>query len=229
MHVEGTHDPRPAGDPPPGNARAGTASRSLSDTAFVVLGYVGTRSSGVHGYELHRHLSSSVHRIASLRLSHMYRLLHQLERVGFVTRSIDAASSRLRHPYATTRAGRAAFSDWLLSAPQDVDPLRDPLVDRLRFADRLPRPSLLHLLDNAAHRCRVELDALGRLGAAAEAPGDAEAEADSVYVVALREHLERQARLIEKLRDVARRHPQRAPVHPAAGRRPCVSRWRPPP
>jgi DNA-binding PadR family transcriptional regulator len=138
-----------------------TSSEQLSQVAYVILGYVGMHPEGVHGYRLGRALSRSPLGLPSLRLGQLYRVLHQLERSGCLESHVEASGSRpARYRFTVTPAGRSTFSRWLMSIPEGAGPIRDQLLDRLRFADRLPESALQRLLAEAVRECEAALEKL---------------------------------------------------------------------
>jgi len=129
----------------------------LPEVAHVILGYVAMYPDGVHGYRLGRMLSEPPLRVPSLRLGHLYRVLRRLQRAGLVACTVEAQSSRLRYRFSITPAGETAFRAWLLSVPSGSGLTRDHVLERLRFADRVPSCDVLRLIDEAARACESEL------------------------------------------------------------------------
>lgn len=122
---------------------------ALSEAAHVVLGYVGEHPEGIHGYRLGSILSRSPLRLPSLGLGQLYRLLHRLEKAGLVTSRVEEESARLRYRFTITPRGEACFSKWMKTVPEENGTTCDQVLDRLRFADRLPGTVLLRLIDDA--------------------------------------------------------------------------------
>ena len=135
----------------------------LPETAYVILGYVGMYPNGIHGYRLGRILLHSPLGLRSVRIGQLYRVLHRLERADLVKTHVEAGGPRpARYRFTMTASGRSRFRLWLRSAPRGSGPLRDRVINRLRFADLLPPADLESLLEDAARECRIELEEIQR-------------------------------------------------------------------
>jgi DNA-binding PadR family transcriptional regulator len=132
----------------------------------MILGYVAMYPEGVHGYQLGRTLSKPPLRVPSLRLGHLYRVLRRLQRAGLLACTVEAESARLRYRFSITPDGAAAFGEWLRRVPQSAGVIRDHVLERLRFADRMSRHDVLRLIDEAVRACESELKELGQYGRA---------------------------------------------------------------
>jgi DNA-binding PadR family transcriptional regulator len=156
-------------------ASAGAKGRAdagrLPDAAFVVLGYIGRYPNGVHGYQLGRALSCPPLRVASMQLGQLYRVLQRLEKAGFVQRHVETESSRLRYRFTVTGEGAHAFERWLSAIPKDTGQACEQLLDRLRFADRVPAETVLRLIDSAARQCQKGIEELAAHAGGREAAG----------------------------------------------------------
>jgi DNA-binding PadR family transcriptional regulator len=145
--------------PDPHDAR----DHQLPEIAHVILGYVAMYPEGVHGYRLGRTLARAPLGLPALRLGQVYRALRHLERQGFVRSEIESGGPRpARHRFTVTPDGAAAFRAWLTSVPHGPEPLRDQMLNRLRFVDRLPPAVVESLLREAVGECDAELEALRR-------------------------------------------------------------------
>jgi DNA-binding PadR family transcriptional regulator len=185
------------------------ADGRLPEAVYVILGYVGTFPDGVHAYRLGRLLLRTRLGMPLLRLGQLYRALHCLERAALVRGTVEIGTSgHERCRYAMTREGRAAFRDWLTGPTCARLPLRDQLLERLRFAEQLPGSVLRRLLDDGRWECHAERDAL--TGEAALTKGS-EATTGALYALAL------EARLLADLRWL------RATRRLLEGRSRCVS------
>jgi len=99
-----------------------------------------------HGYELLQRLVPFEPGSAGLNEGRLYKLLGDLEREGF-TRHLIVRQKDLpdRKVLRLTRAGKAAFFEWLQNPPACEGPakydffLRDPFLVRLFFAHHLRR------------------------------------------------------------------------------------------
>lgn len=165
---------------------------ALPDFAFVVLGHLERHPEGVHGYELGRALAQAV---AGPRFSQIYRLLRRLERAGMASSRVETESSHLRYRFSITASGRSALHGWLTRIP-DRGVTCEQLLDRLRFADRLPRECLIRWIDAALSRCDEELGAIEATSSSHPRSG---AE-DPAYAMAMKARLTADRCWIEELR-----------------------------
>jgi len=133
----------------------------LPEHAYVVLGCVGMYPEGIHGYRLGRTLSRSPLGLPLLGLGQLYRVLHHLEGAGLVKGQIEVnGSARARYRFTMTTQGGTAFRDWLTGVSRGSVPVRDQLLNRLRFADQLSGAELRRFLGEAMRECEAELDDL---------------------------------------------------------------------
>jgi DNA-binding PadR family transcriptional regulator len=139
------------------------AGAQLPEHAYVILGYVALHTDGVHGYQIGRLLLRSPLGLPLLGLGQLYRVLHQLEGVGFITGTIEInGAARARYRFTMTRKGGTAFRQWLVGGSRGAAPVRDQLLNRLRFAEQVPQPALRRLVAEAVKECEGELGDLKR-------------------------------------------------------------------
>jgi len=159
----------------------------LSELASVILGYVAMYPDGVHGYHLGRMLSRSPLGLPTLRLGQLYRILHHLERAGLVKSRVEATGPRpARYRFVTTVQGRSIFLKWLTSLPHGSGPVREQVLNRLRFSHRLPAPAMRYLLEEAARECQEEL---GNLHRHKKSTGSLYGEVKSLHLMAVEARL----------------------------------------
>ena len=201
---------------PPQDPELGDVGKKggLPEVAYLVLGYVAMHPAGVHGYQLGRTLSEPPLRVPSLRLGHLYRLLRRLQRAGLVACNVEAGSTRLRYRFSITPEGEAIFREWLLHVPRSPGLTRDHVLERLRFADRVPSRDVLRLIDGAVQACESELEEMAQHGRADDEPGDALPEIDArIYLMARKARLADDRCWLEEVRRLVERG-ARAPVAP---------------
>jgi DNA-binding PadR family transcriptional regulator len=173
-------------------SRAKHRAAPLTDLAFVILGCVGGYPEGIHGYRLATQLSRVPLRSRALRLGQLYRVLQRLETAGLVKRRLDTTSdSRLRYVYRISKIGESRLNRWLLSVPSE-SVTADQLLDRLRFADRMPAAQLRALVEEAHRQCERALNDHLRHDhrSREEGSGAGGFEFGEVYRMALRSRLE---------------------------------------
>ena len=133
-------------------------SAGLREFSYVILGYVEMHPDGIHGYRLGRLLSQSPLGLSALRLGQVYRALRRLERAALLCRRVEPGGPRpARNRYTVTREGAEAFWRWLTSLGDGCGSVRERLLNRLRFVDRMPVAAIRSLIAEAASECEGEL------------------------------------------------------------------------
>jgi DNA-binding PadR family transcriptional regulator len=173
----------------------------LSELASVILGYVAMYPDGVHGYHLGRILSRSPLGLPTLRLGQLYRILHHLERVGLVKSHVEATGPRpARYSFVVTAQGRSIFLKWLTSLPHDGSaPVREQVLNRLRFSHRLPASDVRCLLEEAALECQEEL---GNIHRHKRSSAGLYGEVNSLHLIAVEARLAADRRWLDEIRSL---------------------------
>jgi DNA-binding PadR family transcriptional regulator len=180
------------------------ANGRLPELECVILGYVQAYPDGVHGYQLGRMLSRSRLGLRSLRLGQLYRVLHHLESAGLVKSRVEAGGPRpARYRFSVTPEGISSFREWLTSVPQAGGPIAEQVLNRLRFAERLPGSALRRLLERAVRACQAELDGLQR-------EGDPSIETKPLHSMALEARVAAERRWLDELRQLVEELPSRS-------------------
>lgn len=94
----------------------------------------------LHGYELHRQLSTNLREVWRIPQNQTYNLLKRLEKDGWASPAAlpEFSGGRTRTPLALTTAGRARFEHWLhTDSPCTARAIRVELLTRLFFASRI--------------------------------------------------------------------------------------------
>jgi DNA-binding PadR family transcriptional regulator len=182
---------------PVSRAQAAKDAR-LPDVAYTILGYVSMYPDGVHGYELGRALSRASIRAPSLRLGQLYRLLRRLERAELVSCRVEADTARLRYRFSITSHGETCFQRWLANIPKDAAGTCDALLERLRFAERMPSAVLVRLVDETAAECRSQMEQVSKQAASAE-----DGSKGRLYAMALKARLADDRCWLEEVRRLA--------------------------
>ncbi|RMF22395.1 MAG: PadR family transcriptional regulator [Deltaproteobacteria bacterium] len=102
---------------------------------YAVLGFVGARAEGLHGYRLKSDMQALCDDFWQVNYGKMYRILDVLERAGELTVSAEIQNGRPnRKVYRITERGRQSLDDWLLQPVSECPrPLRDELSLKLLF------------------------------------------------------------------------------------------------
>ncbi|EFO80263.1 molybdenum ABC transporter, periplasmic molybdate-binding protein [Oscillochloris trichoides DG-6] len=128
----------------------------------AILGFLQERP--LHAYALHQELSApdALGQIWYVKLSHFYALVGKLIQAGYVVSEDDQHEAAPRKLLMLTKAGRAAFTDWLRGPVTDPDQLRIDLLARLYFAQQTGPEAVQRLLSNQRAVVRAWRDHLRR-------------------------------------------------------------------
>lgn len=109
----------------------GVPSRKELSAEPVLLGLLSWKP--MHGYELYQNLTSSpLRRVWYLGISQMYKLLKELEALGYVEGRREVQENRpFKRIYHITPPGREAFLHWLET------PVINPRLIRVEFLAKL--------------------------------------------------------------------------------------------
>jgi DNA-binding PadR family transcriptional regulator len=96
------------------------------------------------GYELKQIAEAGVGYVWTAAKSHVYAVLPNLVRGGFVTsRRVSQARRPDKQLYRITRKGRQAFLDWLEEPIEESSGSRSPFLLKLFFGDQMCREALV--------------------------------------------------------------------------------------
>lgn len=125
----------------------------LNATAGALLGLL--RAGPRSGYDLVAEADKVIGGFWTITRSQVYRELADLAQRGLVERG--ETGPRDRQPFAITPRGRAAFRDWVNTAPEPEN-LRIPLLLRLTFVDEIEPDELRQTLADhrAVHALRLD-------------------------------------------------------------------------
>lgn len=114
-------------------AAAATAPTTLQ---YALLGLLARRP--LTGYEILKRFNRSVVFFWHAKQSQIYAELKRMERLGLVTSRVEVQRRRPnRRHYAMTPAGEAVLRGWV-DARTPVGPVKDEMLLRTFFSDRLP-------------------------------------------------------------------------------------------
>jgi hypothetical protein len=99
-----------------------------------------------------------------------------------------------------TAEGRTRFRRWLTSLPKGGGPIREHVLDRLRFSECLPSTALQRLLAEARRECETQIDALRGDGVDA---ATRHASGKALHAMALEARLAADKRWLDEVRALA--------------------------
>jgi DNA-binding PadR family transcriptional regulator len=137
----------------------------------ALLGFL--RGGPLHGYELHRRLAdpAGLGTVWPLKQANLYSLLRRLEAEGYATSREQAQPARpARKLFRLTRAGKAAFLDWVQRPVAHGRELCVEFLVKLYLAER-EDPALAERLIERQHAALQAWLAAQQAQAAAAPPG----------------------------------------------------------
>ena len=129
-------------------------SRELSPQ-WVLLGLLARKP--MHGYELHQLFTapSQLERVWHLGMSQMYKLLKELEDLGYVEVSVEEQESRPdKKVYHVTPSGREAFLKWLQTPVSGIRLIRIEFLGKLFLAEALGPEMIERVVDVQLEACQ---------------------------------------------------------------------------
>lgn len=127
---------------------------------YVIMGFLYFRP--MHGYDLHKRLSSDLHEVWHVSQSQVYSVLKNLTRCGLIV-SIHLAQGekRGRDLYSLTEQGRSEFITWLYHpTPGSARAIRVEFTSRMYFASQLSRELCVQLIKEQAEYTREAITEL---------------------------------------------------------------------
>lgn len=130
------------------------------ESAYAILGLV-DKSPG-SGYDLASLADRTLGYFWPLSHTLVYSGLARLGDLGWVD-GVDVAQDRRpdKRVWSSTRAGRDALADWLLSPAKDVNDFRSGFLLKFMFGARMPRATLSSLLADYRESLLTTLEDLG--------------------------------------------------------------------
>ncbi|MBI3661000.1 PadR family transcriptional regulator [Candidatus Acetothermia bacterium] len=99
------------------------------------------------GYEIKRHMESSISYFWSAPLSQIYRTLEALEQEGWVTKQIQIQEGKPnRHLHSTTPKGQKELLRWLQEPLYELPKLRDTSLVKVFFGALLAKEEMFKFL-----------------------------------------------------------------------------------
>jgi DNA-binding PadR family transcriptional regulator len=169
------------------------AASRMPDIAFYILGLVAEHPDGIHGYALMRAGRPAPFAGQSMVLTQLYRRLERLQGQGFLRREVEASGPRLRYLFSITARGETALRKWLSSPVATTE----GVIERLRFASRLPRAAVLGMLESAD---RHIADTLTRFRKSAEGHEREPGEGDGLWIRAVEARLDADRQWLQVVR-----------------------------
>lgn len=127
---------------------------------YVIMGFLYFRP--MHGYDLHKNLSSELHEVWHVSQSQVYNNLKNLARHGLIVSFHSAQGGKHgRDVYSLTGQGRSEFITWLHQpTPASARSMRVEFTSRMYFASRLSRELCIQLIREQAECTRAAITEL---------------------------------------------------------------------
>jgi len=113
----------------------------------------------MHGYDIHKFLSSGLNGVWYVGMSNMYGMLKKLESDGHVSSVIEAQANRpARRIFSVTEKGRNFFGDWISKPVNNIRDLRVEFIAKLYFFKDLNLSGGERLVERQKAVCRRILE-----------------------------------------------------------------------
>ncbi|NIQ40370.1 MAG: hypothetical protein GTN81_17565 [Proteobacteria bacterium] len=113
----------------------------------------------MHGYDIHKFLSTALKGVWYVGMSNMYNMLKKLEAHGYVSSTIEANGNRpARRVFNITQKGESLFKDWIAKPVDNIRDLRVEFIAKLYFLRDLRLSGGVRLIERQKVVCRKILD-----------------------------------------------------------------------
>jgi DNA-binding PadR family transcriptional regulator len=139
--------------------KSSNAASELSPK-YAVMGFLYMQP--MHGYELHKHLESSLREVWHISQSQTYNILKHLEKDQLITVTLQSQEKKPdRELLKLTEAGRSAFEIWLYAPTLgSARAIRVEFITRLFFASNTHEGLCSRLIQEQADMIRSQLAGL---------------------------------------------------------------------
>lgn len=120
---------------------------------YAILGALMKRP--MHGYEIHRFLSSALRGVWYVGMSNMYGMLKKLESDGHVWSTVENHGNRpAKRVFAITEMGKGSFKDWISKPVNNIRDMRVEFIAKLYFLKYLELSGGEELVDRQKAVCQ---------------------------------------------------------------------------
>jgi PadR family transcriptional regulator AphA len=114
------------------------------------------------GYDLKAAFTSSIYMFWNASLPQIYRTLHQMEKKGWVSSSIEHQKGKpSRKIYNVTERGKKELGRWL-SGPLEVPQVKEEMLVKIFFGNQMERKDLIDLIKQRRVRAMQFLERTGK-------------------------------------------------------------------
>ena len=126
---------------------------------YAILGALMKRP--MHGYDIHKFLSSALRGVWYVGMSNMYSMLKKLESEGHVLSTIETLENRpSRRVFAITETGEEFFKGWISQPVSNIRDMRVEFIAKLYFYKDLGLAGGEELVQRQKAVCQGILDSL---------------------------------------------------------------------
>lgn len=127
---------------------------------YAILGALMKRP--MHGYDIHKFLSSALGGVWYLGMSNMYGILRKLESDGYVSSTMETDGKRPpKRVFVISENGKGFFTDWILRPVSNIRDMRVEFIAKLFFLKALGLPGGEELVMRQKTVCRGMLESIG--------------------------------------------------------------------
>ncbi len=129
---------------------------------FVILGALMKRP--MHGYDIHRSLSSELSGLWHVGMSNMYGMLKNLETDGHVWSTMESGGNRpTKRVFMITEKGKRFFEEWISRPVHNIRNIRVEFMAKVYFFKELGLPGGRELVERQRAVCLGTLQSLDQL------------------------------------------------------------------
>lgn len=126
---------------------------------YAILGALMKRP--MHGYDIHKFLSSALGVVWYVGMSNMYGMLKKLESDGYVRSAMETDGKRPpKRVFVISEKGKEFFTDWISGPVDSIRDLRVEFIAKLFFLKELRLPGGEELVVRQKAVCRDILESI---------------------------------------------------------------------
>jgi DNA-binding PadR family transcriptional regulator len=116
----------------------------------------------MHGYDIHRFLSSALKGVWYVGMSNMYGMLKKLESDGYVRATIETTGNRpAKRVFLISDKGKGSFEEWISKPVSNIRDMRIEFITKLFFFKELGISGARELVEKQKTVCQGILETLG--------------------------------------------------------------------
>jgi DNA-binding PadR family transcriptional regulator len=124
-------------------------------TKYAILGVLSVRPGS--GYDIKKFCDSSIAHFWNENYGHIYPVLNQLEKDGWVEKTTEINKSKLKNIYNITKLGEEKLIEWLSISPE-APQARYEFLLKMFFSQHISADIVLERLEKSIEYCNIMLE-----------------------------------------------------------------------